>query len=430
MMKKKILASILFFGVAIAAFGSKAVTVPPVGPGNQCTPDQIQSCLNGVINNINSSIASLLPGSPTVYVVNFSGTDPSIRINNCLAALGGGAGTCDARSITGKYDGTITGQPVATQTIVLAPRQTLLLGDINMTSSANPAVSYSSWSVLQGISTITRIHTSTVGIASTTPSVQAKWVLVQDIEFQLIGSSAIGINFVNTSFSNLNRIVLNTDTGTISSGSVGVVLDGATTLCTCFVQLLNPTILNMGVGIKFLAAGNSNTVVGGDFNGNALGAQFATGSDANRFWGTDFESHTVTDVQFDAGTTGNVLTACRFEESHVATGITNMILNNANTFSNSVVDAYDSPGNGVTSYIDNTGTLIFNGALSGVSKPLYQTIAQTLAITCNAASEGNMAHVKDTVGSAAVTFHLVVAAGGATTVDSKAYCDGTNWRYL
>jgi hypothetical protein len=427
----KKLAAVLFFGVVVAAaFGGRASTVPLLGPNN-CTPDQIQKCLNDlVIGPANVSIASSLPVPPLVYANNFKGADPSIQINNCLAALGGAAGTCDASSIMGKYDGTITGQPALTQTIVLASRQTLILGDVNMTSTATPAISYSSWSVLKGIATISRIHTSTVGMASTTPAVQAKWVLVQDVAFQLIGNSAIGINFVNTSFSNINRVLVYTDTGTLSTGSVGIVLDGNVTLCTCFVQILNPTILNQGVGIKYLAAGNSNTVAGGEFSGNAIGMQFATGSDANRVWGTDFESQSVDDIQFDAGTTGNVITAPRFEETNAGTGITKMVLNNANTFNNTVTDAYDSNGNGVSSFIDNTGTLIYRrGALSGLSKPVYQTIAQTLAMTCAAASIGNTAYVKDTVGSAAVTFHLAVAGAGVTTVDSPAYCDGTSWRF-
>lgn len=58
------------------------------------------------------------------------------------------------------------------------------------------------------------------------------------------------------------------------------------------------------------------------------------------------------------------------------------------------------------------------------------TIANALAVTCNAAAEGEVLYIKDTVGSAAVTFHLIVAGAGATAVDSPAYCDGTNWRYF
>lgn len=57
------------------------------------------------------------------------------------------------------------------------------------------------------------------------------------------------------------------------------------------------------------------------------------------------------------------------------------------------------------------------------------TISTLLAITCNSASEGDVAFVKDTVGSAAATFHLTVAGAGATTVNSLASCNGSNWQY-
>ena len=57
------------------------------------------------------------------------------------------------------------------------------------------------------------------------------------------------------------------------------------------------------------------------------------------------------------------------------------------------------------------------------------TIAALLAISCGAGTEGTVAYVKDTVGSAAATFHLAVAGGGATAVHSLASCNGTNWQY-
>lgn len=57
------------------------------------------------------------------------------------------------------------------------------------------------------------------------------------------------------------------------------------------------------------------------------------------------------------------------------------------------------------------------------------TIATLLAITCNSASEGDVAFVKDTVGSATATFHLTVAGAGATTVNSLASCNGSTWQY-
>lgn len=56
-----------------------------------------------------------------------------------------------------------------------------------------------------------------------------------------------------------------------------------------------------------------------------------------------------------------------------------------------------------------------------------QTIANLP--TCNSGLEGRVSFVKDTVGSAAPTFHLIVAGGGATTVHSLASCNGTNWVY-
>lgn len=57
------------------------------------------------------------------------------------------------------------------------------------------------------------------------------------------------------------------------------------------------------------------------------------------------------------------------------------------------------------------------------------TITTLLAITCNSSTEGEVAYVKDTVGSAAPTFHLTVAGGGANAVHSLASCNGTNWQY-
>jgi hypothetical protein len=49
--------------------------------------------------------------------------------------------------------------------------------------------------------------------------------------------------------------------------------------------------------------------------------------------------------------------------------------------------------------------------------------------TCNTASEGAIAYVKDTVGNAAPTFHGTVTGGGATAIHSLVTCNGTNWQY-
>jgi hypothetical protein len=86
-------------------------------------------------------------------------------------------------------------------------------------------------------------------------------------------------------------------------------------------------------------------------------------------------------------------------------------------------------GNGFAAYQVPQGT---NSVLIEAKGQIYQvpqTIANVLAVTCNGASEGSRMYVKDSVGSAAATFHLIVASGGVATIDSPAYCDGTNWRY-
>jgi hypothetical protein len=57
------------------------------------------------------------------------------------------------------------------------------------------------------------------------------------------------------------------------------------------------------------------------------------------------------------------------------------------------------------------------------------TIATILAITCNAAANGQVMWVKDTVALAAATFHGTVTGGGAATVNSLVSCNGTNWQY-
>jgi hypothetical protein len=61
----------------------------------------------------------------------------------------------------------------------------------------------------------------------------------------------------------------------------------------------------------------------------------------------------------------------------------------------------------------------------------YLPIPSTIAglPVCNAAAKGSTAFVSDTVGSAAPTFHLIVAGAGATTVNSLVSCNGTNWVY-
>jgi hypothetical protein len=55
------------------------------------------------------------------------------------------------------------------------------------------------------------------------------------------------------------------------------------------------------------------------------------------------------------------------------------------------------------------------------------TIATALAVTCNAAAEGEMLFIKDTVASVALVWHGVVAGGGGTAANSLATCNGTNW---
>lgn len=75
-----------------------------------------------------------------------------------------------------------------------------------------------------------------------------------------------------------------------------------------------------------------------------------------------------------------------------------------------------------------TNSIFF--AAKGQIIQIPQTIAAVLAVTCNSGQEGSTMYIKDTVGSAAPTFHLIVAGGGGTAVDSLAYCDGTNWRYI
>ncbi len=60
-------------------------------------------------------------------------------------------------------------------------------------------------------------------------------------------------------------------------------------------------------------------------------------------------------------------------------------------------------------------------------RPAIYTIATLPA--CNALMSGMRAHVVDTVGAAAPAFHLAVAGGGATAINSPVYCDAVVWRY-
>jgi hypothetical protein len=89
-------------------------------------------------------------------------------------------------------------------------------------------------------------------------------------------------------------------------------------------------------------------------------------------------------------------------------------------------------GNATTTIAAGTSAFVLSSGSLAVNAPvnlMTYTIAQLLAITCNAASESDVAWVKDTVGSATPTFHLAVALGGATAVHSMASCNGTAWVY-
>lgn len=57
------------------------------------------------------------------------------------------------------------------------------------------------------------------------------------------------------------------------------------------------------------------------------------------------------------------------------------------------------------------------------------TIAVALAITCNAAAEGEVLYIKDTVANAAPAYHVAVAGGGANAAHSLAMCNGTSWEW-
>ncbi len=75
---------------------------------------------------------------------------------------------------------------------------------------------------------------------------------------------------------------------------------------------------------------------------------------------------------------------------------------------------------------DASSNLYWAVLTTNVPTAVY-TIAQLLALT--PLTPGQRAFVVDTAGAAAPTFHLQVAGGGATTVASPVYSDGTNWFY-
>jgi hypothetical protein len=85
--------------------------------------------------------------------------------------------------------------------------------------------------------------------------------------------------------------------------------------------------------------------------------------------------------------------------------------------------------NGIQAFQIPAGTNSVFIQASGRILSIPQTIATILAVTCNAGNKGSMMFVTDTTGSAAPTYHLILAGGGGTTVNSLVSCNGTNWIY-
>jgi len=185
---------------------------------------------------------------------------------------------------------------------------------------------------------------------------------------------------VNSQFNNTQ---VNIDANTGASGHI------------YHVQIANNLFFTLG--------GNTAISLKNAFNYSIVGNVFEGGAPGI---GIDLVTNDINGI-----VSGNVATGLATGLKVDASGTFAKTIVSGNRFNNNTTDI--SVGAGVTGIIidDDTPRSIVN------------------LFPCTAGLVGSKTFVSDVVANAAPAYHVAVVGGGATTVNSPAYCDGAGWKY-
>jgi hypothetical protein len=212
-------------------------------------------------------------------------------------------------------------------------------------------------------------------------------------------------------------------------GGGGFCLNQVTSSASAYTSLLcingsgTLTVTNLGTGV--VEAGNGSLATAATLSGALGGTGVANTGRTITLGGNVNIGSTLTTVgAFSTSaaftTNGAFTTAAAFTQAGAfSTTLTATAISNATLPS----------GSHTLAGLDVAQSWSVLQTFTGVAGPLLTPVAIASLPACASGNEGQLAFVKDTVGSGAATFHLTVAGGGATTVNSLASCNGSNWQY-
>ena len=108
--------------------------------------------------------------------------------------------------------------------------------------------------------------------------------------------------------------------GTAAS-AVGILLDAVTT-GQCYFNIIDQAKIEManGTAVRFTRGANVNQIIGGKIGNSQIGVEFLSASAGNTLIGTDFEDNAIKHIYVDAGFNNAI--SCHFEGAPIGLDIT------------------------------------------------------------------------------------------------------------
>jgi hypothetical protein len=269
---------------------------------------------------------SAIAGSNAVlFADQFSGADMGAKVSACFAALPAGGGTCDARGFTGVQN--------AASTVALGVNQKLLLGAVDLKSTANPVFTLDDSASIAGLSPTSVNFNSTLveangaanctGIKSANQAV-AKSIWLSGFVLRGLGScafgSSIGVDMLGFYGSHLSDLYIYSFGTQISGNNPSSV-----TSYYNDYDHLTIDVGTSGTGVVFRGGMNAQRFFGARFKGAANNTGFIIGNTGDTInpnqvncYGCTFEAFTGTGVGLDVERGSGIhFTGGRFENNNI-----------------------------------------------------------------------------------------------------------------
>lgn len=233
-------------------------------------------------------------------------------------------GIISVKSYGAKGDG-VTDDTVAIQAAFAAAAPSIVFfpaGTYKVTST----LLFQSGHILMGVSgpqkntgqsTISFAGISGAVLAPKTPT--SNTVNVKIINLTLDGrtTSSPVLDFTRTSYSRAQECWVH---GTAAS-AVGILLDAVTT-GQCYFNIIDQAKIEManGTAVRFTRGANVNQIIGGKIGNSRIGVEFLSASAGNTLIGTDFEDNAIKHIYVDAGFNNAI--SCHFEGAPIGLDIT------------------------------------------------------------------------------------------------------------